>query len=81
MVKGWVRSPGKKYHMVLCPRGWAWSQIRSTYGEGGLIFLFYLDKGLLKDANSTLTPTEANKEELLVVHSEKYLESLNVSHF
>ena len=33
---------------------------------------------MLKDADATLVPEEANKAELRVAHTERYLESLNV---
>lgn len=36
------------------------------------------DKGMLKDSSSTVDAEEANAAELLVNHTDKYLQSLNV---
>lgn len=37
------------------------------------------DKGMLKDADSTVQPLEANNAELLKAHTQSYLQSLKVS--
>ncbi len=35
---------------------------------------------MIKDGSSIVTPHEVNESELLVVHTDKYLKSLTVSH-
>ncbi len=40
----------------------------------------HTEGGMIKDGSSIVTPHEVNESELLVVHTDKYLKSLTVSH-
>lgn len=49
-------------------------------GKWGRVFQLLVKKGLLKGAEDIVKPLEASRQDLAVVHSSEYLDSLNVSY-
>ena len=47
-------------------------------GKWGRVFQILVKRGLLKGSEDTVQPLEANLDELALVHSTEYLDSLNV---
>ena len=47
-------------------------------GKWGRVFQLLVKKGLLKGAEDVVKPLEASRDDLAVVHSSDYLDSLNV---